>query len=213
VDGDVAGRQRRLLERGALDRRAPVRLLGHQSRERVSHGAGTMAPGGTKLQSEGRKCCSLTLAGTLNASRIEGLLALACRSQEERDRAALGSWGVAERGRFPAERLLAFHGRRAGSAHASAHALVRTERTAGAENTARGPRPLRAVEVPQSRCQTPRGDPPWFDTSWFVMTVESGTGARRQVSPRVAPSRGVPSRGVARCPVARCQTPRNGVSR
>ena len=150
VDGDVAGRQRRLLERGALDRRAPVRLLGHQSRERVSHGAGTMAPGGTKLQSEGRKCCSLTLAGTPNASRTEGLLALACRSQGERDRAALGSWGVAERGRFPAERLLAFPGRRAGSAHASAHALVRTERTAGAENTARRPRPLRAVEVPDT---------------------------------------------------------------
>ena len=101
------GGQRRLVERRALDHRAPVRLLGDQSRERVSHGGGpSRRPGRNSSRSSG-KCCALT-HGWRAGSSLGGraLATLARRSQERTGRAASGSWGVAGRGRLPAERLL-----------------------------------------------------------------------------------------------------------
>ena len=94
VDGHLAGRKCRLLERRPLDHRAPVRLLGDQSREGVCHGARHHRAGRDETPAGLRKMLPSQRPPRRRLASVGGHSALARRSQGN----AQGGVGVVGRG-------------------------------------------------------------------------------------------------------------------
>ena len=124
VDGDLARRQRRLLERVRLTTVRPSACSATRAVNVSAMARGTIAPAGTKLQSDSGKCCPLTLAGGALPSGGAHVGA-GPRSQGERRGRRWGRWWRGEAWAVACGAVADHCGQRAGTAHAFAHALWR----------------------------------------------------------------------------------------